>query len=780
MGIEWMLSSVVLIMMMLLIRWLFKNKINAALRYFLWLIVLIRLLVPVSFAANSASVLNLIPLQNRQNESAELQENNTYAEVVGGEGVFKENKAHGDLDRDSDKVGKFEGISSPWDESKESLADVREPVHETNALPEEKINWKKAAVAIWIAGMTVTAAVLLAANIHFYLKLKRSRRSFAEEEAKVTEVLQKPFKVPVYVTKAVSTPCLFGFFLPAIYIRPEDVESGKLYYIFRHELTHYKHGDHIWALLRSVSLVLHWYNPFVWVAAYLSKQDSELACDETVIAKMSEAEKQEYGRLLISLSVKRVNYKERFSCATTMTGGKKSLKERIMRIAHRPKMMLVSVVAVMLLCVSIITMTFTGAKEQKVLRNEETGQEQRFEGAQSSQVVQSSEDEETSGDENAADRTASSEETVMEEKRIFVNDFLLDMNGDGVRDIVRLESLDLVNDPVAITADKERLLESLRKNVGSYMELRLYDGVLACDNMDNFRPGDEIAADSLVEVLGDCAHAHSGNKQYSYYVEEGKGCIVCNIPYCGQGVGAYGYEVFTYNRNWERVTKAENSLEFTIEPWQPERYMDGEFGTYFERNFPIEEMIDYTLELKEHLDKATIMVDTGTGEIEEFQVATHFDAERMIPDAYDIWHWYTGNTLSGIPVENVQTAEELRRALEGIRMQNWLVSQNFLAEDNKPVKVQSALPPKDALPAGLQSDFDELKWECTWNLNGREVDVYSYRADNSLSMYLIYDRESGQHFIMDGNDVSLQEQSFIMDMIRSRWDLFENIYANKQ
>lgn len=117
---------------------------------------------------------------------------------------------------------------------------------------------------------------LIATNLAFRARLaKRARR------------IEYPgCKLPLYITEAVETPCLFGVLRPAIYLTHEAAsEPVTLAHSVEHELTHYRHGDHIWALLRCLCLVLHWYNPLVWLAAALSRRDAELACDEATIRR---------------------------------------------------------------------------------------------------------------------------------------------------------------------------------------------------------------------------------------------------------------------------------------------------------------------------------------------------------------------------------------------------------------------------------------------------------------------------------------------------------------
>lgn len=802
-GVEWIVSLVSLIAMILLIRWIFKEKLSARMRYFLWLIVLVRLLVPVSFAGSNVSVLNLMPQNILEGKTDLARENNSYPKYAGDGFVSAE--------KETASEGKKE--DAPVSEPKEEKAQVGAP---TMAMPKEKVNWQDITVVIWTAGMAIAATVIVTSNVHFGVKMRRYRKRFEGEE--------KVGGLPIYVTELVSTPCLFGVLRPAMYIRPVDAANQQtLNHIFLHEHTHFKHGDHIWAVLRCVCLILHWYNPLVWVAAYLSKQDGELACDESVTAAMSDEERQQYGKLLISLTTKRVDYGEILHCATTMTGGKRSMKERILRIAKQPKMLFVSALLVVALCLVVVALTFTGAKETAKTLTDESGQMESTENTEFLDEVESETETEPA---TSHEQDAEPEKIVdLVQPRIFVNDFLMDINGDGIKDIVRLESVDSMDDVEIVTANRESLLESLRTNVAGYMELTLYDGALACENMDNFKVGDELPKEAFVEIIGDCAHSHVGNKQYCYYEENGRGYIVGNSPYVGQGAGGYYYEVFTYNNNWERVITAEQHLRFATDCWAGSGVWSGEMDTFYKEDFPIEEMVKYTLDLKGYLDKAITMVDTSMGELENFTVTTHFDTEGLTPDAYDIWHWYVGTPVSGVALSDVQTPEELITSLEGIRMANWLYSQFFFLEEGKrTIKIQEVTENATEMPSyvedvankhcetlfeihkdGKLGEFSgwkipEIKWTYTWDLNGRLVDVYNYRmylyTDKPESVVYVggmesrengwfecdyglcvaYDRESGQCFTVGGNDTLPTDYNFLVDMISKQWDLFKGIY----
>ena len=206
---------------------------------------------------------------------------------------------------------------------------------------------------IWLIGVAVVIAIFVWSNLRFSAALRRSRGKKLGDSLSL---------IPVYVSAAVETPCLFGFFSPTIYVTPDCAENEqRLRHVLAHENTHYRHGDNVWAILRCAALALHWYNPLVWWAALMSKRDAELACDEGALRRLGEAERTDYGRTLIGLTCASGDFGSLALTATTMTGSKKSIKERITFIAQKPKMALYTLAAVILVAAVAVGCTFSGA-----------------------------------------------------------------------------------------------------------------------------------------------------------------------------------------------------------------------------------------------------------------------------------------------------------------------------------------------------------------------------------------------------------------------------------
>lgn len=108
----------------------------------------------------------------------------------------------------------------------------------------------------------------------------------------------------VYETNLINTPFVMGVLSPKIYL-PMNLTEEEQDYIILHERTHIARGDHISRLIFFLALAIHWFNPLVWVAFYLSEKDMEMSCDEAVLKAMDEDIRAEYATSLLGLATGR-------------------------------------------------------------------------------------------------------------------------------------------------------------------------------------------------------------------------------------------------------------------------------------------------------------------------------------------------------------------------------------------------------------------------------------------------------------------------------------------
>lgn len=296
--LEWAATSVFLILAVLLLRAALGRRISASLRYALWGLVLLRLLVPVQLFTS--------PVVGTQ--------------VLAGPPPGQTQAAGPALPAAPEGAAPQE----PETGGTPGVVPVLPDAPKAPAAPAPAALWPWLGWA-WLSGSVAVGAVLLAANLRFAASLRRRRVSLEETDC----------PLPVYLAEDLPSPCLFGLFRPAVYVSPETADDpAALRHVLAHEYTHFRHLDHIWNLLRCAALAVHWWDPLVWLAAGLSRRDGELACDEGALKRLGDGERSGYGNTLLSLVTAKPGPGELFRCATTMAGDKKSLTERVKRIAH--------------------------------------------------------------------------------------------------------------------------------------------------------------------------------------------------------------------------------------------------------------------------------------------------------------------------------------------------------------------------------------------------------------------------------------------------------------
>lgn len=318
----WLVSSSVLILAIILLRALFKKRISPSLRYALWLPVLLRLLLPFNIGESAVSVLNYIP-SIELSEPAPVQNENLILNF-GEETPF-----------------------SPYNDEL-TVGEQSQTVPDSTGATKSETGVKDLIFPLYLTGAAMVFSALLFSNQRFASSLRKSRRDAGSFMG-----------LPVYKSAGLDSPCLFGLLRPAIYLS-EDVDDNSCKHVLMHEQAHYRQKDHVWAWLRGVALALHWYNPLVWLAARLSKQDSELSCDEKVIASIDSAERISYGKTLISLSC--VSGKPLLCAVAPLSSKGRALKERVEYVAKRPGTFLGSMALVLVAALIVSGCSFSGAK----------------------------------------------------------------------------------------------------------------------------------------------------------------------------------------------------------------------------------------------------------------------------------------------------------------------------------------------------------------------------------------------------------------------------------
>lgn len=346
----------VLCALVILIRALFKNRVSARIVYALWLVVLIKLCIPVSFVSID------VPLPSFLEE---------YSAVIEAEAEEFPLNLEESAPSQSSPVIQTPPMDSPVSGSVAPEADLtvpapptepvipNEPIMESEKTSEEvnelSIDPLKLILIIWALGSFAFLLIFSTVSVITQIKLRKSR-SFHTKEG----------RIPIYVSDGIASPCVTGI-IPTVYITSYAKDCKDLDLIIKHELTHVRHGDHIWAVIRIIAIIVFWWNPFVWAAAILSKRDAELACDESVVKNMSGSERLGYSRLILDMIPKKRTFAVSFADAP--------IKYRLFRLTGKYKTRLfAAVIATVLVAVSFC-FAFVSCSSKEDTDNKKDGSE---------------------------------------------------------------------------------------------------------------------------------------------------------------------------------------------------------------------------------------------------------------------------------------------------------------------------------------------------------------------------------------------------------------------
>lgn len=194
---------------------------------------------------------------------------------------------------------------------------------------------------IWIFGM-IALALYTAIS---YLRLRR----------KVDTAVR--YKDNIFQSENVSFPFVLGIIKPRIYL-PFKMNGQYLEYVVAHEQAHICRKDHWWKPLGFLLLMIHWFNPLMWLAYVLLCRDIELACDEKVIKELGNEQRGDYTQALVACSVNR-----RMIAACPLAFGEVSVKERVKSVMNYKKPAFWVIIISVIVCVGVAVCFLTNPKQ---------------------------------------------------------------------------------------------------------------------------------------------------------------------------------------------------------------------------------------------------------------------------------------------------------------------------------------------------------------------------------------------------------------------------------
>ena len=295
------LTGSVLALLLLITKPLTRHRLPNLIQYYLWLVVIIAMLVPVS---------RMIVLPQGGNQAVPVPATPIITETITRFVITQ-----------AEETERLQNIAH--------LANTNPPIYlqERQAVQSPITLITTYFVLIYPFGVLVLL-LYYAINYVIFIGLyrRRNRPAGPEAEAMLTGMCQgRPPKL--YYNQLAETPMLFGIFRSAIILPYQEYTRDEMQAILSHELTHLRRRDVFVKWLTLIATALHWFNPLVWLASREIDRTCELSCDEAVISGLDTFGKRTYGNTLILVAAHPKT--PRAVTSATMSEDKKNLKERL-------------------------------------------------------------------------------------------------------------------------------------------------------------------------------------------------------------------------------------------------------------------------------------------------------------------------------------------------------------------------------------------------------------------------------------------------------------------
>lgn len=304
--LEISLFAIPVILVLALCANLLGKRYGAKWRYLIWLVVAVRLCVPIQLSLPGRMEVMQIQVPSVQSGTREVLAQRTPDYFV----------------------------------QKETNEPIQQPsVERTQTVSEEKNDIFDFLLAypyvLWLCGVLGFLAWQGWKYYDFRRMLKRSRRKIMDASVLDTyyslcREMGMEKRPAIYFCEALPSPLCVGFFQTTVYLNSEEREPAEMRLILKHELTHCKRKDLWFKGILLLARALHFFNPFVHGMARLAEKDMELSCDLAVMADCGMAEREAYSMAI--LRTVRETKSKNMQMSTAFSGGKEELKMRFENI----------------------------------------------------------------------------------------------------------------------------------------------------------------------------------------------------------------------------------------------------------------------------------------------------------------------------------------------------------------------------------------------------------------------------------------------------------------
>ncbi|MEH6891423.1 M56 family metallopeptidase [Bacillus sp. JJ864] len=324
--IETSIMASILVGLILSVKILLRNKLTPRWQYLLWMILIVRLILPWS-PDSSYSIYSILSYSNGTSVSFHQDP------VIVAPST---ERMKGSADIGDTKIITKEDTSAS--DSTQIAEESKKQTHSNEKQNNETFSFYTIILYIWLAGVIILGFTTIIMNRRLLLYIKKQPVITDQRIVKIFENCKKSMSVqqdiPLLLAGKISSPTVFGFFRPRVLLSSAHMkvlDNQQLRYIFHHELAHIKRRDVGVNWLMHGLLILNWFNPILWYAYSCMREDQEMACDASALTFIDSEEQIAYGHTIISLLEHYSSYYQVPSLAN-LSRNKRTLKRRILMI----------------------------------------------------------------------------------------------------------------------------------------------------------------------------------------------------------------------------------------------------------------------------------------------------------------------------------------------------------------------------------------------------------------------------------------------------------------
>lgn len=275
-----------------------KKRYGVKWRYFVWLVIAVKLIIPfnVSFPERAVTI-------NAPEAVVTLEPN---------EGFALESS-------ESENAPVTYSVQYPSALRVEPNGIITQPF---------RLTAMEALSLIWAAGVILFLLYQGIAYALFKKRVKRWRAPVDEEARRIFRELKIDMgimrDIHIYRCSEIDSPTLIGFINPMVLLPKNELNAEQLALVLRHELVHYSRRDLWYKLALTLANAMHWFNPLVYAMAKSANNDLELICDSITISAANKPD--EYARAMLEIMKNSRGFKS--ALYTHFLGGKRAMKER--------------------------------------------------------------------------------------------------------------------------------------------------------------------------------------------------------------------------------------------------------------------------------------------------------------------------------------------------------------------------------------------------------------------------------------------------------------------